>query len=42
MNERADGSAEEGRVRPEEEKKWDRRTDRMTFEERDWCLLVLV
>ena len=32
MNERADGSAEEGRVRPEEEKKWDQRTDRMTFE----------
>ena len=30
--ERADGSAEEGRVRPEEEKKWDQRTDRMTFE----------
>ena len=32
MNERADTLAEMGRERPEEEKRWDQRTDRMTFE----------
>ena len=31
MNERADTLAEEGRARPDEEKRWDARTDRMTF-----------
>ena len=32
LNERADTLAEMGRERPEEEKRWDQRTDRMTFE----------
>jgi len=31
MNERKDTLAEEGRARPDEEKRWDTRTDRMTF-----------
>lgn len=31
LNEQADTLAEKGRARPEEEKRWDERTDRMTF-----------
>ena len=31
MNERVDTLAEEGRVSPDEEKRWNTRTDRMTF-----------